>query len=131
MTKQEIYDRVCAHLAQQKVQSRITDEDGVGKCLYRGPNGTSCAIGCLITDEEYDPKMDIGDGTGVYGMMDFYPHIATKFGRENRLFLDALQQAHDDCYKPEDIKATLMVIAEINELQAGAEQAITQWGKPE
>ena len=30
----------------------------IGKCAYRGANGTKCALGMYITDEEYDPVME-------------------------------------------------------------------------
>lgn len=51
MDRQEVYDWVTKHLLAQGVRS--VDFDG---CLYRGPNGTSCAVGCLILDEHYSPE---------------------------------------------------------------------------
>lgn len=53
MSNQEIFDRVATHLFTQGMQSIETRG-----CLYRGPNGTKCAVGCLIADEDYDPEMD-------------------------------------------------------------------------
>lgn len=53
MTEQEIFDKVIKHLYTQKVQA-IRD----GDCAYRGENGTMCAVGCLLTDEEYDEEME-------------------------------------------------------------------------
>ncbi len=54
MTKQEIFDTVAKHLFSQG--QRSVNANGV--CLYRGPNGLKCAIGALITDEEYDSEME-------------------------------------------------------------------------
>lgn len=53
MRKQEIYNTVRDHLLNQNKQSII---DGV--CQYRGPKHTMCAVGCLIPDELYDPRME-------------------------------------------------------------------------
>lgn len=38
------------HLVKQVVQATSS----IG-CAYRGLNGTTCAVGCLIPDEMYDP----------------------------------------------------------------------------
>lgn len=54
MTEQEIFDKVAEHL--QKQGHRALNEDGV--CVYRGKNGTKCAVGALIPDELYDSKIE-------------------------------------------------------------------------
>jgi len=36
-----------------------------GVCVYRGKNGTKCAVGCLITDEEYKREMEGNDVTAL------------------------------------------------------------------
>lgn len=46
MTKQEIFDKVAIHLLTQKKRSISESEGG---CLYKGPNGLKCAVGCLFT----------------------------------------------------------------------------------
>lgn len=53
MNKLEIFERVAGHLRSQGRRSR----KGIS-CQYRGPEGTSCAAGCLISDELYDPKIE-------------------------------------------------------------------------
>lgn len=50
---QEIFDTVVNHLRAQKVQSMFD-----GSCVYRTTDGLKCAIGGLLTDEEYSPKME-------------------------------------------------------------------------
>lgn len=55
--KQKIFNKVYRHLIKQNKQSIAADG---GACLYRGPNGLRCAIGCLITNEEYTPNMEAG-----------------------------------------------------------------------
>ena len=53
-TKQTIFNRVAKHLITQGKQSI----DAGGHCMYRGPNNTKCAIGCLIPDKLYLPGME-------------------------------------------------------------------------
>ena len=55
MTMQEIFDKVSTHLLTQgkKSKSMLTNT-----CLYRGPGGTSCAVGCLIKDEFYTEDLE-------------------------------------------------------------------------
>lgn len=53
MEAQQIFETVSKHLFHQGVQS--TSQIG---CAYRGDNGTSCAVGCLIPDEGYSPGME-------------------------------------------------------------------------
>lgn len=43
---------------EQGCKSGDRDEDGDYMCLYRGPNGTKCAVGHLIADELYTPELE-------------------------------------------------------------------------
>lgn len=54
LNRQEIFDKVVTHLFAQGVQSL----NKYNECQYRGQNGTSCAVGCLIPDEEYDARLE-------------------------------------------------------------------------
>lgn len=56
MNRQEIYDKVKAHLLTQGKKSEAKTISG--QCLYRSPDGLQCAAGCLIPDELYDPEME-------------------------------------------------------------------------
>lgn len=47
VTAQEVFNQVARHLLTQKKRSMIG-----GACAYRGDNGTMCAAGCLMSDEE-------------------------------------------------------------------------------
>lgn len=60
-TLQEIFDIVSTHLLKQDRQAREgVDQEGFGQgiCRYRSPAGLKCAVGCLITDEQYNPIME-------------------------------------------------------------------------
>jgi hypothetical protein len=48
---QRIYERARDHLLAQGQRSQRIP--GTGECLYRGPRGLKCAVGCLITDEAF------------------------------------------------------------------------------
>lgn len=48
-TAQETFFTIVNHLRKQNCKSINENEE----CLYRGPNGTKCAIGCLIPDDKY------------------------------------------------------------------------------
>lgn len=54
MNIQEIFDTVSVHLLTQNEKSQ--ESSFYSSCLYRGPNGTKCAVGCLIKDEFYQPS---------------------------------------------------------------------------
>lgn len=53
LTRRQVFDTVKKHLLAQEVPSLIIESDGGRTCLYRGPNGTKCAVGCLIPDDLY------------------------------------------------------------------------------
>ena len=51
----EQFDLVAKHLLTQGSQSLAADGRS---CMYRGENGTKCAIGVVIADEFYDPSFE-------------------------------------------------------------------------
>ena len=97
MTKQEIFDRVSRHLLTQQCKSRTPEWDfklGRYRCLYRGPNGTSCAVGCLIPDDQYDPTIE---HQGV-ASTEVQARLPFKADPDTNYLLLSLQQVHD--YQP-------------------------------
>lgn len=106
MTAQEIFDTVLAHLRKQGKASTNRSNG----CRYRGEGGTSCAVGCLIPDELYDPVIE---GLVVEQLMgaDSPPssyksraqevlpimaRIEGHLGAEHLKLLEDLQAAHDE-----------------------------------
>lgn len=61
MKTMDIFKHVGKHLLTQNEQS-LVDRDTDRSCAYRGDGGLKCAVGCLITDEAYDPAIE---GQGV------------------------------------------------------------------
>jgi hypothetical protein len=50
---QKTFDTMCEHLYKQGKQS-MEDEH----CVYRASDGSRCAFGCLISDEDYDEILE-------------------------------------------------------------------------
>ena len=104
MTEQKIFDSVLAHLRKQGKASL----NAKGKCAYRGEGGTACAVGCLIPDELYDPRIENWTVESILGLRangagaceneayrEVLARIAGHLGQENEYLLAALQEAHD------------------------------------
>ena len=106
--KQEIFDYAIKHLKNQGTQSMVGPGHGI--CGYRGHDGTMCAVGCLLADDEYEPDME---GKGVYKIV-LPPRLA------NHVFLlQELQRLHDhrQTFSPDGAGLSLWGIDEIEELR--------------
>lgn len=109
MEAQEIFDTVAKHLATQGRRAV-----GEGRCLYRTEDGAKCAVGCLISDEEYTPDMELRWASGVLSLAE-RGLLPTRLAPHTGL-LSALQGAHDDAVTSLPIKSRLANIASANEL---------------
>lgn len=100
MNAQEIFDTVIHHLLRQGVPSRRDSA-----CLYRGPNGTSCAVGCLIPDEMYNADMDRADmSNGLTSIRSILPkYTFPEYFHAEVFLLGALQRFHDSYDPGEEI----------------------------
>ena len=87
-SKQEIFEYVIKFLIKQG--KRSYNENG-GECMYRNPEGLMCAIGCILSDDVYSPKME---GKRVNYLIETYKHIP-KYIKDNKYFLIYLQYLHD------------------------------------
>ena len=87
MNNQEFFDKTLAHLRQQGVRSAQG-----ARCLYRGPDGTKCAIGFHIPDELYESEME---GKGVGYLITHFPEVQPLFNGVNRYLLSEMQTLHD------------------------------------
>jgi hypothetical protein len=114
-SKQEIYNYVCEKLWKQGERSMIknpaynkknilTGEQFI--CAYRGDGGRKCAIGFLIPDNFYNPRMET---KSFMSLIDYihkiYPINDTKyenfilFLENNEIFLNSIQfNLHDTLY---------------------------------
>lgn len=98
MNRQAVYDQVKAHLLTQG--KRAMNE--VEECLYRGPNGTKCAVGCLIEDEHYFPGLEFRrvHHPAVRAAL-ARSGVEFKPGSRDETLLMRLQNVHDKGHVPE------------------------------
>lgn len=103
MTNQQIFDAVTAHLRKQgraAVLGPNDENDGKsGNCRYRikAADGTilMCAVGCLIKDEHYDPRIE-GAGAVHWRVIEALEEsLGETLTVENKLLLHELQDEHD------------------------------------
>lgn len=92
MNKQEVYNKVRAHLLTQRARSVLADCPAGMACAYRGVGGLKCAIGCLIEDKHYDPEFE-RFGVGKTSVRDALRLSGVAYDVD---FLSALQVIHDN-----------------------------------
>lgn len=97
MTKQEIFDKVTAHLRSQGAAALSSR---TGWATYRAEDGKMCAIGCLLEDGEYDPSFECRNVRGLAEDGDLPDRFMDKVE-----FLEILQSAHDYHLKNNGIPA--------------------------
>jgi hypothetical protein len=100
MNAQEIFTKSVQGVIAQGGPSRKNP----GLCAYRGTNNRACAVGQVLTDDEYDPSMDVATnlgGTGVDSLVKrsllpdhLKPHVP---------LLYRLQSLHDDMFDDNDL----------------------------
>lgn len=100
-TLQDIFDQSSNHLLKQNKKAR---EEYSTTCRYRTNDGLMCAVGCLISDDEYDPSIE---GRGVHDLISTYE--IDVHGSVSSL-LSRLQEIHD-CYLPEEWEEHLAALA--------------------
>lgn len=94
MTHQEIFDTAIegvvsqGEAAKQDRTSTVLQDVTVSGCALRGQNGTKCAIGWCIPDDEYDPAME---NLVVADLQDRIPALS----EASEYFLLRLQNCHD------------------------------------
>lgn len=121
LTKQQIFEKVCRHLARQAAPSvRHKPDDPEPDCLYRGPKGLRCAVGCLIPDNLYRPTME---GYNVSDLAKFHPELPHL--RRHTNILTKMQYIHDS-QKPDQWPAALEVLAKEHKLTM---PATVDWSK--
>lgn len=101
-TRQEIFDLAWNGL---KAQGFVQSVNKTGSCVFRGPNGTRCAIGHCIPDDKYDPRMD-REGEYFDAAFD-----AAGVGWRDRIFAHNLQNAHDNGEEPKSMERYLRNLA--------------------
>jgi hypothetical protein len=97
---QAVFNKVYVHLLTQKKKAKtkvnevngVTYDKKINVCAYRGQNGTKCAFGAVIPDEDYLPEME-----GQYAERDIFANVLTKLG-VGASFMILLQAIHDNTH---------------------------------
>ena len=89
MTSGQVFETVATHLFMQGNRAMDTGNT----CVYRGMDGTKCAMGVLVPDSAYDKKWD-DDGVGV-GFVLINGVKALKHLSKHTDVLTSLQAIHD------------------------------------
>lgn len=87
-TNQEVFDRVVRHLRKQGKKSLLTN-GVIATCAYRAPDGSKCAVGCLIPDHAYTSLIE---HSAVMAIAGFLEGLGLK---QNLSILNDLQAIHD------------------------------------
>ena len=112
MSAQEVFDIVAVHLLRQGQKSTVLVPCPVRGtiCAYRGYNGTRCAAGILIRNDEYREGME---GNSWFAVVTAWPDLAARIG--NPALVIDLQVLHDTT-NPEEWNGGLRSIALIKGL---------------
>lgn len=97
-TLRQVFDFIKNHLLKQgkAAKMRLSGNAPIDGCVYRTPEGLSCAVGCMVPDEAVSKMNDLGlnEGTGfddlIYGMQWDFP----KDDKVADLLAD-IQELHD------------------------------------
>jgi len=124
-TLQETFDFIVKHLAEQKKAAR-----NYSTCLYRTPDGRSCAVGCLLSDEvaikcdarSWDSSIDKvwDDAKAELILSDKDECGAIEFYQK-------MQNAHDDSSNADELRQRLNSIADLYLLDNSCVSSIQEW----
>lgn len=104
----QVYGIVREHLLSQMDKSFYNTPDGRDDaCAYRGRNGMSCAIGCLIPDEYYSTVIEgampslvseMEPTTGGHALSTALSQVfGISYNLQTLRLLSQLQDIHDNC----------------------------------
>lgn len=95
MNYAEMIDRAANALIEQGAWSTVKLSETHRICAYRGRNGTACAVGLLIADEEYEKALELSDSSTT--PQPCFSHVMQVMGWEDHttFFTDMQYYLHD------------------------------------
>jgi hypothetical protein len=111
--RSDIFNYVVDHLRKQGTRSLSPEQT----CVYRGANGTMCAVGCLMTDDEYDPFWENKAIDQLIEENCLTPSFKNRIEPIWPMISD-LQYFHDHCLEYKDGRFTENAEARINKFAA-------------
>lgn len=122
MTNQKMFDKVWQWFVVEKNPQSVK-EDTPDECLYRGPNGAKCAVGCVMPDSAYSTKIE---GLSVARLKVDSPAKTLAWASKLPFISSALQNIHD-AWRPDEqgdftpyMEKELTKLAERHELRVPA-----------
>lgn len=70
MNDQEAFDKMVSHLRKQGCRATGSNTTGSNVCLLHAENGLMCAVGCLISKDDYDPIMEYQPLSDLFSEVD-------------------------------------------------------------
>lgn len=107
-TAQQVFDQAKEHLLKQNCRSLTETKRSTYICSYRGANGTKCAGGCFIGDDEYSEDME-GESWDQLVLLGTVPF-------EHSFLIANLQDVHD-LYVTDEWPDRLKELAQRHELK--------------
>ena len=93
--RSDVFNYVIDHLRSQGRRSVAVDGDKDEKfCAYRGAEGTMCAVGALITDDEYNSDWETLSIAGLLRQSDLPSSLRKRLIAHEEMVQD-LQDFHD------------------------------------
>ena len=99
--RSDVFNYIVEHLRKQGTRSIFIDFEGDENCLYRGDEGTMCAAGCLMTDDEYHPSLEGNAIDHLLKMKRLSPSLDDRIKPNLNMLMD-LQNFHDSILQYED-----------------------------
>ncbi len=94
-TPQEVYDKTVLHLRTQNKKSDVDSTNNSWprkrSCMYRAPEGLSCAVGCHIPNARYNKDME---GMSVFQLIAQHKLFGDWDSDTHRVLI-MMQLAHD------------------------------------
>ncbi len=94
MSTRTLFNTVAEHLLAQREKSRA-EIDGTSVCLYRGPRGLKCAVGCLIKDQDFREVMNSSEVADSDVIEALEASLGYDLSRREVNLLAELQYVHD------------------------------------
>jgi len=94
--KRQTFDKVKKHLLKQGERSMKADDS---ICVYHSKEGLKCAVGCLISEEDYKRSFEqksVFDLERKLGTKKLETILNMKISDESIMMLFDLQAVHDD-----------------------------------
>ena len=108
--KQKMFETMVNHLARQNSRS----VDAYNTCMYRGEDGRMCAVGCLISDEAYDPIFETTPANYSRVRKAILASGWEDYDVDTENFLSEMQAIHDRNETWEEMKSVILSLKNVS-----------------